>query len=242
MTTTLTALEALLDFFDRDTDTCTWDDINDFLRVSECTLIPTEDVQSIFTRENLVALLDCSGTIPRVTSLFMRAIAEEKIAPAQHFIAIATHLLRVRRTGRYAKKPRLLTPSCEYLDLLSRISLSPLCLVVATSNRIQICRLLLAISLHHEIALKWIQLIRTPTWDMNPHNWIGETRYDDVTTFPETLLREIISYANNHDNKEFVDLGYKKFRLMPSQYSWWPLLPRLPCPFIQSHLCCKALR
>jgi len=236
MTATLLALEALIEFIAVRTPQPSCNDINEELRRAKSTLIPTTTVVSLLTEQHLVALLECPADMPHTLDLFMQAILSGYISPLQQVTAIRRHLFYQRRTGRWAEKPRLLQPTCEYLDMLLTLAPSFHCLVIATRARIQTCRLLLAISLHHSSALEWLKLITR--FQMSGTGYVKRDMHDNVIGISTFIYIYILLHAKKCRYEAFVSMANERYegRYLTNVNPWWP---RLPCPFASSRLCCS---
>jgi len=250
-----------------------WQATNTTVHDSECSLLHTvDDVRALFTLDALREVLGYNFLLASIIAAFESALAERAmtiddsddeeaavstlvhVAASRCCYALARALVHASpRAGARERivashlflmpnSPRL-TPTHEYLDFVSAIACNARVAMHATNYAHQCCRLLLAITLHHALALEWlasVQLlcVRSLVWWSTAH---AERGVEEVGV---VVLRYLIVYAALADNEEFVHEALARCRLPTLEHERTPFSYRRrgwygACPFTHSFSCCE---
>lgn len=260
----LLALEALLDHEDDDCAAGgTVAAIDQWIARSEGALFERHGtVRALFTWSNLADLLLVYAHMtmpPRVTALFAKmlvappttlgaldvarmlhaALVREQYALATAIAAVGkapapcpvyTHVLATND----AQTPRI-APTREYCDFLARATSERALLVLGAPMSVSWCRLQLALSLHHPLALEWLAYIRV--LDVGAP-WHYNKLMQGVVYVSSALFLEVLGFAAHAGHTEFLAAAAAKYPSLRGVAV--AALPTDParCPFTTQHYCC----
>jgi len=225
---------------------------------------------SLITWSSLADLLllahAANTTLPRVTALFSRMLAAPPpksfgaldVAKMLHAAlvreqyALAAAIARQGRTpapcpvythvlaANDAQTPRI-APTREYCDFLASATSERALLVLGAPMSLSWCRLQLALSLRHRLALEWLAYIRV--LDVGAP-WHYNKLMQGVVYVSSALFLEMLVFAARVGHVEFVEAAAVKYPALEAGHidaavaTFAPTSDPARCPFTQRHYCC----